>query len=104
MEKKMKESVKALLGAVVTIVVTVAGMVGYSLDASLVTNVLSLAVAGGAIAYGCWRNHNFSRAAQEAQVYIDLRKAGATPEDAAAALVAQASGTPGTDASPAAGE
>lgn len=90
----MRESVKALVEAVVTIVVVVAGFAGYAVDASLVTNVLSLAVGAGAIAYGCYHNHNFSRAAQEAQTYIDLRKAGATPEDAAAALVAQATANP----------
>lgn len=90
----MKESVKALLGAVVTIVVVVAGFMGYTVDASLVTNVISLAVAIGGIAYGCYHNHNFSSAAQEAQTYIDMRKAGATPEDAAAALIARQAGEP----------
>lgn len=62
---------KSVVSAVVVIVVYVASLFGVSLDAGLVTTTVSVAAALAALAWGVWKNHNFTDAANQAQKVLD---------------------------------
>ena len=70
------ETIKATLSATGVIIVAALGAVGIDLDADALQNVLSAALFLAATIYGCWKNHNFSKAAQEAQKLLNAIKKG----------------------------
>lgn len=70
-----RETVKAWAGTIVTVAVVVASSFGYSLDEGAVSDIVCAAVLIAATAYGCWKNHNFTEAAQEGQKLTDEIKA-----------------------------
>ena len=69
------ETIKAIVSALGVLIVAGAGMFGFDLDAGMVQNGLSIAAFIAAFAYGIWKNHNFTAAAQEAQKLCDALKA-----------------------------
>ena len=74
------ETIKAIISALGVLIVACAGMVGFDVDADMVQNVLSIAAFLAAFAWGIWKNHNFTEAAQEAQKVLDGIKAGEVEE------------------------
>lgn len=70
------QTIKAIVSTIVTVAITVLSAFGIEVDGDLLTNVLCAVVLVGATIYGCWRNHNFTKAAQEGQKLVDEIKAG----------------------------
>ena len=69
------ETIKACVSALGVLIVACAGMFGFDVDAGMVQNGLSILAFVAAFAYGIWKNHNFTEAAQDAQAYLDMLKA-----------------------------
>lgn len=61
------EQIKATISILVIFVVNIANLLGYALDANLLTNIFLTIAAFIAIGYGVWKNHNFTKAAGIAQ-------------------------------------
>ncbi len=61
---------------VVTLVVSVAAVVGYALDSGLVFNIVFSALAIACILWTWWKNNNVTKAAQLAQRYLNDLKSG----------------------------
>lgn len=74
------ETIKAFVSALALFIVAGAGMLGFDVDAGMVQNGLSIAAFVAAFAWGIWKNHNFTQAAQDAQAFLNMLKA-APPED-----------------------
>lgn len=74
------ETIKAAVSALGVLIVACAGMIGFDLDADMVQNGLSIAAFLAAFAWGIWKNHNFTKAAQEAQKVLNATKAGEVQE------------------------
>lgn len=68
------ETIKACVSALGVLIVACAGMFGFDLDAGMVQNGLSALAFIAAFAWGIWKNHNFTKAAQEAQKVCDALK------------------------------
>ena len=69
-----KETAKAVISAVVLVLVDVLAAVGIAADPSTVASAVYLVLLIAATLYGCWKNHNFTQAAQEAQKKLDELK------------------------------
>lgn len=76
----MNEQVKAVIGAIVVLVVEIAGICGVALDTDTVTQVVSAAAILVAAALSIWKNFNFTEAAGKAQEYLDALKSGEADE------------------------
>lgn len=74
------ETIKAVVSALAVLIVAGAGMLGFDLDAGMVQNGLSIVAFMAALAWGIWKNHNFTKAAQEAQKVLNATKAGEVQE------------------------
>lgn len=70
-----KETIKAVVNTIVVVVVTILSALGINVDGDMLVNVLCAVVLIGATIYGCYKNHNFTEAAQEGQLLIDEIKA-----------------------------
>lgn len=68
------ETIKALVSEAVIIAVAVGSACGIDIDGDALTNVICGGILIVATGFGCWKNHNFTRAAQEAQKLIDKIK------------------------------
>lgn len=68
------ETMKACVSALGVLIVACAGMFGFDLNADMVQNGLSVIAFVAAFAYAIWKNHNFTKAAQEAQKVCDALK------------------------------
>ena len=73
----MSERMKAIVSAVVIIIVQVAGYYGLTLDAGMVQDAIIIIIMLATCGYGIWKNHNFTEAAGKAQAYLDELKSGA---------------------------
>lgn len=71
-----QETMKAVVSAAVVVIVAALGAVGIDADADALQNVLSAALFLAATAYGVWKNHNFTLAAQEGQKVVAAIKSG----------------------------
>lgn len=69
------QTVKAFVSTIVTVAITVLSAFGIEVDGDMLTNVLCAVVLVGATIYGCYKNHNFTKAAQEGQKLVDEIKA-----------------------------
>lgn len=69
------QTIKAIVSTIVTVSITVLSAFGIDVDGDLLTNVLCAFVLVGATIYGCYKNHNFTKAAQEGQKLVDEIKA-----------------------------
>jgi len=71
-----KERLKAIISAAVIIAVNVAAIIGVDVgDGEAITNALLIAFDMLAMAWGIWKNHNFTDEAAQAQAYLDTLKA-----------------------------
>ena len=70
------EQVKAIVSAIVVIMVQCAAMFGISLDGDAVQTVVSAVVLLATTVYAIWKNHNFTTEACEAQKVLDELKEG----------------------------
>lgn len=75
------ETIKACVSALGVLIVACAGMFGFDLDAGMVQSSLSAIAFIAAFAYAIWKNHNFTKAAQEAQKVCDALKGKGGYED-----------------------
>lgn len=62
-----KETVKALIGTIVTTVIAIASTFGFALDDGIVERVVAIVVLIVVTVYACWKNRNFTKAAQKGQ-------------------------------------
>lgn len=79
----MSERIKAIISAVVVIVVNVAALAGFDLgDGATIQNALLAIAALASWLWAIWKNHNFTDAAEQGQRVVDALKAieGATGE------------------------
>lgn len=66
---------ESIVSAVVTLVVTIAGLFGCNLSTDVVTSIVSITAVVVAFVYAIWKNHNFTDAAITAQgVLNDLKQ------------------------------
>jgi hypothetical protein len=75
------ETIKACVSALGVLIVAGAGLFGFDLDAGMVQNGLSVLAFIAAFAWGIWKNHNFTEAAQDAQAYLDMLKAAPVDDE-----------------------
>lgn len=81
----MSETLKATISAAILVIANVALYVfGVQLDVDTMTQVAFSAAIAIVTIYGAWKNHNFTKAAQDGQQLTDLLKSG---ENAIIALV-----------------
>ena len=87
-------SPQSIISAHVTLIAACAGFFGFSLDTDMLVDVLSLIAFFGAFAWGIYKNHNFTDAANVAQEYLAMLKnvinESATDEELA--VIAEAHG------------
>jgi SPP1 family holin len=67
---------QSIVSAIVVLVMQVAALLGYTLDAGTVTAAVSAVVVIAATLWALWKNHNFTAAAQKAQQVLDDLKEG----------------------------
>ena len=68
------ERVKAVARLAVALVAAVAGGFGLTVDPDALSTIVLCAVATAAGVYGWWKNNNVTKAAQDAQAYLDAIK------------------------------
>lgn len=71
-----KERLKAIVTIVVTAIVNIANVYGYSVDAGPIINVVLSVLSALTIVYSWWKNQNVTDAAQRAQKYLKELKKG----------------------------
>lgn len=72
---KIDERVKAIISAIVIIIVNVAALLGFQIDdGATLTNALLAVAAVISWAWAIWKNHNFTPEAAEAQQLLDRLK------------------------------
>lgn len=71
----MTEKTKAIIGAVVVLVVQCAALAGYQLDADAVTEIVSAVVVLAVTVAAIWKNFNFTAAAAKGQAVTNALKA-----------------------------
>lgn len=86
-----QEQIKALVQMVVTLVVTLCGIFGYSMAEETAQQVALVIVAVVVVAYSVWRNANFTGAAGLSQRITDLQKSGEIDATAVEAFIEVAS-------------
>ncbi len=70
----MDERTKAIISAVIVIVVNVASLFGVALNQSELTNAVFTLATLAATVWAIWKNHNFSPEAAKAQELLDQLK------------------------------
>lgn len=80
------ERLVAIVRLIVPLVVAIANMAGYALDAGLVANIAMTVATIAAFVWAWWKNNNVTEAAQIAQEYLDALKAGMESEEYSNAL------------------
>ena len=85
------ERLVAIVRLVVPLVVAIANMAGYALDAGLVANIAMTVATIAAFVWAWWKNNNVTEAAQIAQEYLDALKAGMESEEYSNALTIDSS-------------
>jgi len=72
---------QSIISAIVLLIVQGAALYGVSLDADVVTTVVSVMAAFAVLIWGIWNNHNFTRAAQAAQQFLNAVKGNDIEEE-----------------------
>lgn len=80
------ERLVAIVRLIVPLVVAIANMAGYALDAGLVANIAMTVATIAAFVWAWWKNNNVTEAAQIAQEYLDALKADMDSEEYSNAL------------------
>lgn len=83
----MNEQTKAIMSALCSLVIFVAGLFGVSLDNDIVTTIVSAAVLVAVVIWDIWNNHNFTAAAGLAQKVLDALKKDVLTEDEVIAFI-----------------
>lgn len=65
------QTIKAAVSAIVVVAVSVFSAFGIDIDGDALTNVICAVLLVASTIYGVWRNHNFTKAAQEGQKLVD---------------------------------
>lgn len=68
------ETLSAIVSAIIVFAGAIAGALGFDLSTDLLVQIISVIVFVAAIAYGIWKNHNFTEAAQKGQELVDTIK------------------------------
>ena len=89
------ERLVAIVRLIVPLVVAIANMAGYALDAGLVANIAMTVATIAAFVWAWWKNNNVTEAAQIAQEYLDALKAGMESEEYQNALTIDSSASDG---------
>lgn len=89
------ERLVAIVRLIVPLVVAIADMAGYALDAGLVANIAMTVATIAAFVWAWWQNNNVTEAAQIAQEYLDALKAGIESEEYSNALTIDSSASDG---------
>lgn len=77
----MPEALKATISALVLIIANVALYVfGTAIDTEALTTIFSGVAIAIFTAYAAWKNHNFTKAAQQGQLEVDQAKLDAKKE------------------------
>lgn len=71
-----KERIVAIVRLAVMLVSAVAGGVGLTVDSDALLTIVMCAIALVAAIYSWWKNNNLTKAAQDAQSFLDEIKAG----------------------------
>ena len=77
-----QEQIKAIIQMLVTLVVTLAGIFGYSMAEEQAQQIAIVVAALVVIAYSVWKNANFTKAAGTAQGVTDGLKDGTIDQSA----------------------
>ena len=85
---------QSIISALVAFIVACAGCFGFSLDTNMLVDALSLIAFFCAFAWGIYKNHNFTDAANVAQGYLTMLKSVANEDatDEELAVIAEAHG------------
>lgn len=75
------ESAIAVVRLLVALIVSIAAILGVSLDPEVVNIIVAIAAAVVVLAWVWWRNNNLTKAAQEAQKVLNSIKRGDYYED-----------------------
>ena len=70
----MEERTKAIISAIVVLVANIAALWGVSIDQGVWVNGLCAIVMLVSSIWAIWKNHNFTRAAQQGQLVTDKLK------------------------------
>lgn len=71
------QTIKAIASACAVLAVNIAAVFGYSVSEDMATQAFTIVAVIIATAYGLWKNHNFTAAAQQAQLLLgDLKRGG----------------------------
>ena len=70
-----RERIVAIVRLLVMLASAVAGGFGLTVDPDALGTIAACAVALAAGVYGWWKNNNLTKAAQDAQTYLDAVKA-----------------------------
>ena len=65
------ESISAIARLLVTLAAAVAGGFGLTVDPDALSTIVACGVALAAGVYSWWKNNNLTKAAQDAQAYLD---------------------------------
>lgn len=76
------ERIIATIRALAMIVTSVAAGAGFALDANIIEQVALCVAFVAATVWGYWKNNNWTKAAQEAQKYLEAAKAEEKTEKA----------------------
>ena len=70
------ERIKAIATIVVTAIVNIANLYGYSVDAEPIVTCVLTVLSAATILYAWWKNQNVTEEAVKAQEYLDELKRG----------------------------
>lgn len=80
---KYQSIVSAIISAICIFVLPVLNRKGIILDEGTVTTIVFSVIAVGAFLWSCWKNHNITMAANEAQCILEDLKEGFAREELA---------------------
>lgn len=78
-----KESLIALARLLVSVILAIGTVFGWSLDADLVFNIIVSVAAAASFVWTWWKNNNVTKAAQTAQEWLDELKAMESEQETA---------------------
>ncbi len=75
-----KQAVEATIRTLGAVVALIAARFGWQFDESAFATIAILAIGGAYIVYCCWKNQNFTKAAQVGQEVVEALKNGTVKE------------------------
>ena len=74
MDKNTKDTIIAFIRTAAALAAVIAAAFGVDIDADMIENAVMLAAAFCVVAWGCWKDNNFTKAASEAHEFVQLFK------------------------------